>query len=130
MDIIKNGLIIFTNNYDEQVAFYTSIFQGKELFKVHTQLDKVYCLEVGDIYIMIEKLKGLDIGENNQRVKLRFNITKLEDAVEQLTKYNIPFEHKSYKWGDVVNFEDIDGNMIGIREVESFNNQIKNYVNE
>ena len=53
--------------------------------------------------------------------KLRFNVADINVALEKVHSFGINAAIENYDWGDVINIVDPDGNRIGIRDEESFN---------
>ena len=115
------GVILYTQKYDELVAFYKEIFNPIKLFEVKQDDSSVIALDIQGTYIMIETIAGKDIVQNpGTSVRLRFNVGNVQEFSDRLTEMSIAHEHNSTEWGEVADFEDIDGNTISIRDEKGF----------
>lgn len=120
MDINKTGIIINTEKYDECVSFYKNLFSLEVLFKKDEGDFKLTSFEFGGAYLLVEtgglaKDKQKSISENS--TKIRFNVTDIERALEEVIQYGIAAKIEAYEWGRTINISDPDGNRVGIRDI-------------
>lgn len=124
MDIARTGIILNVEKYAECVAFYRELFGLKLLF----ELPELSCFEYGGSYLMIET-EGLarPAGKSAQDcpMKLRFNVTDIEQALRAVRAYGLQAEIERYAWGATINIHDPDGNRIGIRDEAGFRDQMR-----
>ena len=121
MDIQRTGIILYTRNFDQLVNFYIKVFNFPKLFEVNEGKDRLICLDMNDAYLMIETIEGKDIIQNpGTSVRLRFNVGNVQEFSDRLTEMSIAHEHKGTEWGEVADFEDIDGNTISVRDEKGF----------
>ncbi|WP_028468606.1 VOC family protein [Neptunomonas japonica] len=120
MDIDKTGIILNTEKYDECVAFYQNLFSLKVIFEKNEEEFKLTSFEFGGAYLLVEtgglaKNKQKLISENS--TKIRFNVTDIEKALEEVIQYGIAAKIETYEWGKTINITDPDGNRVGIRDI-------------
>ena len=123
MDIVRTGIIINTERYDDCVSFYKNLFGLKVLFAEKKSDFQLTCFEFEGSYLMIEtegfsKPEGKNIKESP--TKLRFNVSNIEDALASVREYGIEAKIETYEWGSAINIFDPDGNRIGIRDEAKF----------
>ena len=123
MNIVRTGVIVNTENYDECVSFYKNLFGLRILFQDQQKELRLTCFEYGGSYLMVEtegvaKSGGKTIEENP--TKLRFNVSDIEEALEAVRAYGIDAEIVASDWGSTINIHDPDGNRIGIRDEATF----------
>jgi len=129
MNIVRTGVILNTENYDECVSFYKEVLGLGILFQESQQNFRLTCFEFGESYLMVETggaadPAGKSIGENP--VKLRFNVSDIESVRETLRSHGIDAGIQRSAWGSTINIHDPDGNRIGIRDEPTFFAQIQN----
>lgn len=127
MNIVRTGLILNTEKYDECVAFYKNLFSLRVLFQEQHGEFQLTCFEYYSSYLMVEtdgyaKPEGKSIKESS--MKLRFNVSDIEEALRTLKAYGIEAEIIENDWGSTINIYDPDGNRIGIRDEATFKIQI------
>jgi len=127
MNIVRTGIIINTEKYDECVLFYKNLFNLRILFEERYGDFQLTCFEFEDSYLMIEtdgfaNPDGKTVKENSTR--LRFNVSCIEDALETIRDYGIEAKINKNKWGSTINIFDPDGNRVGIRDDATFKSQI------
>ena len=127
MNIVRTGIIINTEKYDECVSFYKNLFGLKILFKEQYGEFQLTCLDFEGSYLMVEtdgyaRPEGKTIKENS--TKLRFNVSNIEEALETIKAYGIEAEIIRNEWGSTINIIDPDGNRVGIRDETTFKSKI------
>lgn len=127
MNIVRTGVILNTENYEESVSFYGDLFGLAILFQDEREDFRLTCFEYGGSYLMVETggvavPAGKRPGEN--ATKLRFNVSDIEKALETVRAYGIEAEIIANDWGATIDIHDPDGNRIGIREDASFPDEI------
>ncbi len=113
-----------TQNYDECVSFYENLFGLGILFQDQKKDYRLTCFEYGGSYLMVEtggvaNPEGKAIEENS--MKLRFNVSDIEEALEAVRAYGIDTDINETEWGSTIDIYDPDGNRIGIRDEATFN---------
>ena len=127
MKIVRTGIIINTEKYEECVAFYKNLFGLSILFEEGFGDFQLTCFEFEGAYLMIEtdgfaKPEGKTIKENSTR--LRFNVSNIEGVLEFVRSYGIEAKINRNEWGSPININDPDGNRVGIRDEATFKLQI------
>jgi len=128
MDIQKTGLILYTEKYQETVAFYKNIFGLKTLY----QKDDLTCLDFHGTYLMIELDDEINLVEQDKSAKVRdkfcvrFNVPNVKQACQELDKHNIQYNYDEFEWGQIAKFRDPDNNLVGIRSAKEHNSDVLN----
>lgn len=123
MNIVRTGVILNTENYEECVSFYKNLFGLRILFQDHRKDYQITCFEYGASYLMLEtdgfaKPEGKTPKEDP--AKLRFNVSDIDEALQTVRAYGVEAEITANDWGSTINIYDPDGNRIGIRDEEMF----------
>ena len=126
MDIKRYGIILQVHLFEECVNFYKSVFQLQEIFSKVDGEFRLTCLEFGSSYLMIETggvayVEGKNVVQNP--VKLRFNVSDIQQACEKLNARGVEAAVIETEWGSIINIYDPDGNPISIRDDSGFQNQ-------
>jgi len=129
MDIQTHGIILNTQNYQQCVRFYQQLFKLKILFQKEEADFQLCCFEFGGSYLMVEtggtaKPEGRSIVEG--AMKLRFNVSDIEQALIEVRSYGIDANIDRADWGSTINIFDPDGNRIGIRDEGGYRRQLGN----
>ncbi|WP_431685958.1 VOC family protein [Hahella sp. NBU794] len=132
MDIARTGIILNTENYDACVVFYRDLFNLEIQFQEQRGDFQMTCFRYGGAYLLVETGGSAYAGtpENliHQRpAQLRFNVSNLEQALEEVRAFGITAEIERYAWGSVINIQDPDGNRVGIRDEATFLDQLTDY---
>ena len=127
MDIVRTGIILNVEKFDECVSFYKDLFGLKILFEEQYDEFRLTCFEFEGSYLMVEtggfaKPEGKSLKENS--TKLRFNVTNIDSALEKVRAYGIKAEILRNDWGSTINIHDPDGNRVGVRDEATFRTQI------
>ena len=124
MKFERTGIILFTENYDECVEFYSRRLGLPVINVLDNEHSKLTTLRFGeDTYLMIETngsavTNGKTIDQNP--VFLRFNVEDVERVAQQLEESDIPVRVRHEVWGTIGDFLDPDGNRCSLREERSF----------
>jgi len=127
MKIVRTGIILNTEHYDDCLAFYRELFELPILFQQQYGDFRLTCFEYNGAYLMLEtdgyaKPEGKTIKQS--ATKLRFNVASLEEALQKIRDYGITAEINRHDWGSTIDIFDPDGNRVGIRDETSFASQI------
>lgn len=127
MDIVRTGIILNVEKFDECFRFYKVLFGLKILFEEQHGGFKLACFEFDGAYLVIEtegyaKPEGKSLKENS--TKPRFNVSDIDAAPEKIRAYGVQAEIVRNDWGSTINLFDPDGNRVGVRDEETFRLQI------
>lgn len=127
MNIVRTGMILNVEKFDECVTFYKYLFGLKVLFEEQYGDFRLTCFEFYGSYLMVEtdgfaKPEGKTLRENS--TQLRFNVSNIEEALKTINAYGIEAEIIENDWGSTINIYDPDGNRVGIRDEATFKSQI------
>ena len=111
MKYIANGLLLFTEKYQQCVEFYRDKLKMEIIFdNVNPSLTN---FRFGSGYLMIEE-EGQGSphpkGRHENPVVIRFDVEELGDAVRDLNENDIEVEVELFDWGHIGIFYDPDGN--------------------
>ena len=128
MQILRTGIILNVEKFDECVNFYRDLFDLEVLFEQRSGDFRLTCLEFGGSYLMIEndgyaKPQGKSLQEAAS--KLRFNVADLDSVLAGIRARGIEAEITRNDWGSTINLFDPDGNRVGIRDEETFKQQVE-----
>jgi len=128
MELVRTGIILNVEKFDECVAFYRSLFGLRTLFEKEDREFRLTCLEFGGSYLMIETggvavPAGKTPAEN--AAKLRFHVADIDAARKTLHSRGIAAEVTESAWGSTIDIHDPDGNRIGIRDDGTFARQVE-----
>ena len=124
MKYTRTGVILFTENYDQCVEFYSQTLELPVMYSLDNEHSKLTCCDMGSgNYLMIEtegtaEPAGKSI-ENNP-VWFRFNVENVEETAEALRKKGIKITVRTEVWGSLADFRDPDGNYCSLRDEASF----------
>ncbi|BCL75094.1 glyoxalase [Jeongeupia sp. HS-3] len=109
------GIILFTENYAECVAFYRDALGLPDVFSK----PGLTALNFGGAYLMIETggVGGAgqkSVGENP--TILRFNVRDVGEAASTLRRQGVAVEINHFDWGVVGCFCDPDGNRCELKD--------------
>lgn len=113
IDILKSGVVLFVERYDECVAFYRDVL---ELPLIKDQGD-IVILGFGEGYLMVEP--GGTAGSPKTREQnptvLRFNVEDVEATSRVLRERGVSVDVGTFDWGTIGSFRDPDGNACELR---------------
>ncbi len=124
MNIVRTGVILNTEKYQECVDFYQTVFKLEPMYtQNHDDGFKLTCFDFGGAYLMVETggvaaKGGKDIAVNP--AKLRFNVSDIDEALTSVQAHGIEATIERHDWGSTINLYDPDGNRIGIRDEATF----------
>lgn len=111
----ETGFILFLENYEEHVAFYTDKL-GLRLRERKEGLSK---LDFGGGYLMIED-NGVASAAEKTRAQnptvIRIEVDNFDAAIEELEYRGIPIEVHHFSWGTIGSIIDPEGNRIEIKK--------------
>lgn len=128
MNIVRTGVILNTENYDECVSFYETVFGLDVLYREADADFRLTCFSFGGSYLMIETGGfACPAGKTAREsaAKLRFNVSDIEGTREQLRSHGIETEVRRQPWGSTIDVHDPDGNRISIRDEPTFLAQLE-----
>ncbi|WNQ11826.1 VOC family protein [Paenibacillus aurantius] len=114
MDIRETGIILFCENYELALKFYSEQLglnireRGKDLS----------ILNFGGSYLMLE---GHGVASDKEKTRaqnptvIRFNVNHFASAVSDLVARGIKVEVKSFQWGTIGVVMDPEGNRIELK---------------
>lgn len=122
MDLLRTGVVLLTERYEECVAFYEDVVGLRVLFSKQ----ELTCFAFGDSYLMVEGSgfahpTGKAPAQNPTR--LRFNVADIRKAADELAALGVETDYQAYPWGTVAKFFDPDGNQCELRDEETFRAQ-------
>lgn len=116
MDPARVGLIVFTEHYEECVAFYERVL-GLSVWFCKPELT---CFRFGEAYLMVERGGVAGPAEKSRAMSplvLRLNVVDIEAACATLRERGVNSATVTrFPWGDIVHFLDPDGNSIQLCE--------------
>jgi lactoylglutathione lyase len=123
MKFTMAGIILFTQNYDECVAFYGSTLELKTLHKINRPDEKLTTFLLGDVYLMVEN-GGVASDETKtieqNPTKLRFNVPDVAATSASPKKKGVDVNVIEHSWGVTAEFVDPDGNLCALRSDAGF----------
>ena len=119
----RTGIILFTENYDQCVAFYTQVLALPVMFALDNEHSKLTCCDMNGQYLMIET-GGVAVADGKNRLQspvlLRFNVESIDASIAELEQQGITTKVRRETWGTVVDFADPDGNRCQLRDERTF----------
>lgn len=115
MKVVKAGVILFTEHYEQCVTFYRDMV-GLPFVSSTPDLT---VLAFDQAYLMIEK-GGVSSPAQKSRSQnpavLRFNVTNVQEAADELRAKGVAVEVKIFSWGEIGVFIDPDGNRCELKD--------------
>ncbi|WP_020407956.1 VOC family protein [Hahella ganghwensis] len=130
LEIMRTGIILRAERFDECVDFYQRIFGFPIMFQEQQGDFRLTCFDFQGTYLMIETGGMAKDGEKSMAenpTRLRIHVPDIEKAAEHLKKFGIEPVINRYSWGSTINFPDPDGNSVGLRDEKTFIDQIENF---
>jgi lactoylglutathione lyase len=116
VNVTHYGLILFTENYQACLEFYTRVL-GLSVWYEKAELT---CLRFGPVYLMVEHGGVAAAGEKPRSmspVVLRLNVSDIEQACAELRARGVAGAQVThFPWGKIVHFLDPDGNSVQLCE--------------
>lgn len=125
MNIDRSGIILYVENYEKCVSFYSDILE----LKVEFQTSHLTSFDFGGSYLMVERgdvasVKRKEINQNP--CILRINVINIKEVAELMRFKGVEVEYAEYDWGTVAKFTDPDGNCCEFKDSGKFNLQVSN----
>jgi len=123
MNFTRQGVILFTKNYDACVKFYTEILELPVTHRKNEPGSILTCCDFGGAYLMIEDGGTLATAKKSlsqNPTKLRFNVDDVEASARALRAKGVDLTVETFPWGTIANFTDPDGNLCSLRDEKSF----------
>lgn len=123
MKFTMAGIILFTQNYEECVEFYSLALELKTLHTIDRLGEKLTTFLLGDTYLMVET-GGVASDETKtleqSPTKLRFNVPDVLATSAALKNKSIDVNVIEHTWGTTAEFVDPDGNLCALRSDAGF----------
>ncbi|MDZ7748834.1 MAG: VOC family protein [Halofilum sp. (in: g-proteobacteria)] len=123
MHYARNGIILYTRNYDACVRFYGETLELPRMFALEDDDGRLTCFDLGGAYLMVEPDdRPWPEGTAHEQLpmKLRFNVDDLDAAMAELSGRGVQIARVDYGWGAVADFLDPDGNPCQLRSEADF----------
>lgn len=115
MNIRETGFLLFLENYEENVSFYTD----KLGFEIRERKDGLTKLNFGGSYLMIEH-RGVASSSEKTRAQnptiIRIEVQDFEETVRELNDRNVQVNVYRFDWGTIAAIIDPEGNRIEIKD--------------
>lgn len=115
MKLRESGLILFCQNYEIVLNFYTE----KIGLPIREQKSGLAVLEFGGSYLMIED-NGIasDLPKTSAQnpIVIRFNVDDFENTVDEMKNRDVDVDVHSFNWGKIGVIIDPEGNRIEIKD--------------
>ncbi|WP_177238048.1 VOC family protein [Paenibacillus sp. 1_12] len=115
MKINESGIILFVENYEAALEFYTT----KLGLTVRRQTTSLTIFNFGNSYLMIED-RGVASPVEKTRAQnpiiIRIDVQDFDQTVEELLKREVPVKVRRPEWGTIGIIIDPEGNRIEIKE--------------
>lgn len=123
MNFTMAGIILFTENYEECVAFYGSALELETLHVIDRPGERLTTFLLGDNYLMIES--GGIASDSAKAIeqnptKLRFNVPNVRETSAALKSKGVNVQVFEHTWGVTAEFTDPDGNLCALRSDAGF----------
>jgi lactoylglutathione lyase len=119
----RTGIILFTENYDQCVDFYTRVLRLPIMFAMNNENSKLTCCDMNGQYLMIET-GGVATADGKNKSQspalLRFNVEDIDACVAELQQQKIKTRLRREPWGTIADFTDPDGNRCQLRDEQTF----------
>ncbi|NIK66585.1 VOC family protein [Paenibacillus sp. BK720] len=115
MDIKETGIILFCENYEAALEFYS----GKLGLPVRKMGDALSVLDFGGSYLMLEDSGVASLKEKTRAENptvIRFNVNNFGEAVAELERRGVFVDVKKLDWGTIGVVIDPEGNRIELKD--------------
>ena len=115
MKLVKAGIILFTERYEQCITFYRDMLSLPFI----SATPELTVLAFDQAYLMIEK--G-GVSSSTQKIRnqnptvLRFNVANVQEAADELRVKGVAVEVKTFSWGVIGAFTDPDGNRCELKD--------------
>lgn len=117
------GVILFTQNYNDCVAFYRDVLELDLLYRIDRPEERLTTFSLGDTYLMVENdgvaydgPKPIEMSP----VKFRFNVEDVKATSDALRAKGVTVKVMEHSWGTTAEFHDPDGNRCALRSDQGF----------
>ncbi len=121
MKYVRSGLILFCANFKECLKFYRESLELPTLFTDEDGKEPLCCFDLGGSYLMVEY--SVDAKPNGN--KLRLHVENVESLEQQLNAKHVDYKKRVAPWGTTIEVRDPAGNIISLRDEETFAKRIK-----
>ena len=123
MKFTTAGIILFTENYEQCVAFYGTTLGLETLHAIDREGEKLTTFSLGGAYLMVEtggtaSRSAKCVSENP--TKLRFNVADVTATARDLGRKGVDVRVAVHDWGTTAEFTDPDGNLCALRSDAGF----------
>lgn len=115
MQIKETGFILFLENYEENVQFYTDTLE----LVVRERKEGLVKLDFGGSYLMVENNGISNKTEKNRSQNptvIRIEVDDIEGTVRLLRDKDVQVEVHKFNWGTIGVLIDPEGNKIELKE--------------
>ena len=121
----RTGIILYVHHYQACLRFYKDLLELPILFDT----PNLTCFEFGHAYLMVERQDANDppLGFPNPTFCLRFNVPDVKRVRDRLVARGVAVDYQEHTWGIIAKFRDPEGNLIGIKDEEKFEQQIREH---
>ncbi|GMK48876.1 VOC family protein [Paenibacillus glycanilyticus] len=115
MNVKETGIILFCENYEVALDFY-SVKLG---LNVRKKGDELSVLDFGGSYLMLEDSGVASLKEKTKAENptvIRFNVNNFGEAVEELERRGVIVDVKKFDWGTIGVVIDPEGNRIELKD--------------
>lgn len=115
MQLRESGIILFCENYEQALTFYTE----KMGMHIREQKSGLAVLDFGGSYFMIED-NGIASTFPKTRAQnpivIRFNVEDFDNTIDEIKDRGVDIEVHSFNWGKIGVIIDPEGNRIEIKD--------------
>ncbi|WP_053376927.1 VOC family protein [Paenibacillus sp. FJAT-27812] len=115
MEIRETGIILFCEDYESVLAFYSE----KLGMKVRQRSKELATLDFGGSYLMLEE-EGFASDKEKKRSQnptvIRFNVNNFDSSVSELMARGVQVKVESFDWGTIGIVIDPEGNRIELKD--------------
>lgn len=114
MNIKESGMILFLENYEENVTFYTD----KLGLALRERKDGLSKLDFGGSYLMIEDRGVSSVTEKTRAQNptvIRIEVQDFNGAINELRNRGVTVQVQRFDWGTIGAVTDPEGNRIEIK---------------
>lgn len=115
MQLRESGIILFCENYEQALKFYTE----KIGLQIREQKSDLAVLDFGGSYLMIED-NGIASTSPKTRgqnpIVIRFNVDDFDNTIHEINNRGVNVDIHSFNWGKIGVIIDPEGNKIEIKD--------------
>ncbi|GIP38398.1 hypothetical protein J31TS4_16780 [Paenibacillus sp. J31TS4] len=117
METARNGVILFTQEYERALAFYRDVMG----LQVERQKPGLTLFDFGGAYLMVEEGGKASVHEKTREQNptvLRWNVRDFDRAVEELRSRGAAVTVRAFHWGTIGVLTDPEGNRLELLKHE------------